>query len=84
MHINQNTKTWINFWGKIKKMKKQFDEYNTFFDIGIEQIEKREFVTLCCTISNVIKKRSYRNRAILKYLKNKQLTEEEKNYVMMY
>lgn len=65
-------------------MKKQFDEYNTFFDIGIEQIEKREFVTLCCTISNVIKKRSYRNRAILKYLKNKQLTEEEKNYVMMY
>ena len=59
-------------------MKKQFDKYNTFFDIGIEQIEKREFVTLCCTISNVIKKRSYRNRAILKYLKNKQLTEEEK------
>lgn len=59
-------------------MDRQFKNYQTFFDIGIEPYRADKFTTLCCTISNVKKKRSYRNRAVLKYLKGKQLTEEEK------
>ncbi len=60
-------------------MEPQFKNYQSFFDIGIDQEYKKKFVTLCCTISNVKKKRSYRNRAILKYLKNQELSKEEKN-----
>lgn len=59
-------------------MEKQFKNYQTFFDEGIDNLDINIFSTLCCTISNVKKKRSYRNKSVLKYLKGKELTEEEK------
>ena len=61
-------------------MERQFENYKTFFDLGIDDAEdsKKIFATLFCVMGGAHKKRSDNNKIILKYLKGENLTEEEK------
>ena len=61
-------------------MPRQFDDFVTFFDIGIENINQEQFRTLYCVMSETVKKRNNITRLALQYLLDKEkLTQEEKN-----
>lgn len=62
------------------KMPRQFEDFITFFDIGIENINQKQFRTLYCIMSETVKKRNNITRLALQYLLDKdKLTQEEKN-----
>jgi len=62
-------------------MEKQLSNYNTFFDIETSSEINDEFVNLEFNIKNGGKKRIKTNTAIVKYLREEPLTEEEKEIV---
>lgn len=57
---------------------RQFDDFVTFFDIGIEDINHKQFRTLYCVMSETVKKRNNVTKLAMQYLLEKdKLTEEE-------
>ena len=64
----------------VMNISRQFDDFVTFFDIGIENISQEQFRTLYCVMSETVKKRNNITRLALQYLLDKEkLTQEEKN-----
>ena len=61
-------------------MERQFKDYKTFFDLGIEDEEDsdRIFATLFCIMGGTHKKRNDNNKLVLKNLRGENLTDEEK------
>ena len=59
-------------------VERQFDDFVTFFDIGIEDINNKQFRTLYCVMSETVKKRNNVTKLAMQYLLEKdKLTEEE-------
>ena len=64
----------------IMEIPRQFDDFVTFFDVGIEMINQEQFRTLYCVMSETVKKRNNITRLALQYLLDKEkLTQKEKN-----
>ena len=64
----------------VMNISRQFDDFVTFFDVGIENINQEQFRTLYCVMSETVKKRNNITRLALQYLLDKEkLTQEEKN-----
>ena len=60
-------------------MERQFQDYKTFFDLGITDGEDSDkmFATLFCIMGGAHKKRSRNNEIILRYLRGEKLTNKE-------